>query len=61
MASKLSFDIVPYFNISDDNFSENNKFFEKDDSLKLKDAINASSKKNRRYRFKRQKEYRRYG
>jgi len=45
VASKLSFDIVPYFNISDDNFSENNKFFEKDDSLKLKDAINASSKK----------------
>lgn len=45
VASKLSFDIVPYFNISDDDFSENNKFFEKDDSLKLKDAINASGKK----------------
>lgn len=45
IASKLSFDTVAYFNINDEDFSENLKIFQKDDSAKIQEILADSNKK----------------
>ena len=45
IASKLSFESVAYFDINDEDFSENLKIFKKDDSAKIQDILSDSNKK----------------
>ncbi|WP_103651259.1 LemA family protein [Campylobacter concisus] len=45
IASKLSFESVAYFDINDEDFSENLKIFKKDDSAKIQEILSGSNKK----------------
>lgn len=45
IASKLSFESVAYFDINDEDFSENLKKFKKDDSAKIQEILSDSNKK----------------
>ena len=45
IASKLSFESVAYFDINDEDFSENLKIFKKDDSAKIQEILSDSNKK----------------
>lgn len=45
IASKLSFESVAYFDINDEDFSENLKIFKKDDSARIQEILSESNKK----------------
>lgn len=45
IASKLCFESVAYFDINDEDFSENLKIFKKDDSAKIQEILSDSNKK----------------
>ncbi|WP_103604987.1 LemA family protein [Campylobacter concisus] len=45
IASKLSFESVAYFDINDEDFSENLKIFKKDDSARIQEILSDSNKK----------------
>ncbi|WP_103589599.1 LemA family protein [Campylobacter concisus] len=45
IASKLSFESVAYFDINDEDFSENFKIFKKDDSARIQEILSDSNKK----------------
>ena len=45
IASKLSFESVAYFDINDEDFSENLKIFKKDDAARIQEILSESNKK----------------